>query len=383
MHVFSHPIHIESGQPLGGYAGERLSNATCDELELNGLAFTDPVSGRIVELCTLDALYAGELVDDVTADGVYRIFAASHTHYAPMLDARKPQLGAVSTQALAAWREALREAQRRRVESTQCTVWRADVPVPVYRRFDVPDSALNRWLARRAGMFPNPNQSIDRHLYLFELGVPGRTDAVIALHACHPVSRADRGSTSADYVGALRRAVRARFGDVPCLFLLGCSGDIRPDFARKRVDWLPRSRFNWRFEWPVRPVSEQRADKAYAQAVAVAQPWQTLTWGQGQGQGWQLGIRELPLVHQPGLRIPFLQLGGRLSFEFVPFEVSHLFHLDAQQKDPMRFIVSCADRTLGYMPHPSQIAAGGYEVDGSRACMGLVDRVLLKQGGLW
>ena len=70
----------------------------------------------------------------------------------------------------------------------------------------------------------------------------------------------------------------------------------------------------------------------------------------------------------------------RASF---PFEVSHLFHLDAQKKDPMRFIVSCADHTLGYLPHPRQIAAGGYEVNGSRACMGLTDRVQLKLGALW
>lgn len=381
MKVFSRLIHIEPGQPLGGYAGERLSVAACDELELNGLAFTDAASGRSVELCTIDALYVGELVDDVAEGGEQRIFAASHTHYAPMLDARKPQLGAVSAQALAAWRAALRAAPRRSVEPSWCTIWRAEVPVPIYRRFDVPDSALNRWLAGRAGMFPNPRQPIDRHLYLFELGAPGRTDAVIALHACHPVSRADRGRTSADYIGALRRAVRARFGDVPCLFLLGCSGDIRPDFARKRVAWLPRNRFNWRFEWPVQPESEQRADQAYAQAVAAAQPWQTLALDPD--QAWRLSSTALPLVHQPSLRIPCLTLGERLRFEFVPFEVSHLFHLDIQQKDPMRFIVSCADRTLGYMPHPRQIAAGGYEVDGSRDCMGLADRVLLQQGGLW
>lgn len=381
MQVFSRAVHIEPGQPLGGYAGERLCAEGSDALEINGLSFTDPASGRRVELCTLDALYAGELVDDDAGAGAQRIFAASHTHYAPMLDARKPQLGAVSTQALAAWRSALRDAPRQDVAPTQCTVWRAEVPVPIYRRFDVPDSAVNRWLAGRAGMFPNPRQPIDRHLYLFELGQPGRTDAVIALHACHPVSRADRGRVSADYVGAVRRAVRERFGQVPCLFLLGCSGDIRPDFARKRVAWLPRSRLNWRFEWPVPPSSEQRADQAYAQAVAQAQVWQTVALAPG--EGWALGSVELPLLHQPGLRIPFLRLGGRLRFEFVPFEVSHLFHLDAQKKDPMRFIVSCADRTLGYMPHPSQIAAGGYEVDGSRACMGLADRVLLSGGGLW
>lgn len=380
MLVFSRSVDIDPGQPLGGYVGERLSNAGTDALELNGLCFTDPQSGRQVELCTIDALYAGDLVDDDAGANRHRIFSASHTHFAPMLDSRKPQLGTVSISALAAWRKALRDVQRRSVEPSQCTVWRAEVPIPIYRRFDVPDSAINRLLTRWAGMFPNPKQPIDRNLYLFELGVPGQTDAVIMLHACHPVSRADRGRVSADYIGALRAAVRGRFGDVPCLFLLGCSGDLRPDFARKRVVWLPRNRLNWRFEWPVLPQSEQRADQAYAQAVATAQVWQTIELAP---HSLRLSFIDLVLVHQPALRIPCLHVGEHLRFEFIPFEVSHLFHLDAQKKDPMRFIVSCADHTLGYLPHPRQIAAGGYEVNGSRACMGLTDRVQLKLGALW
>lgn len=381
MQAFSQHIHIERGEPLAGYAGERLSIAASDELELNGLLFSDVSTGRTVELCTLDALYAGDLVDDVPAHGAVRIFAASHTHYAPMLDAHKPMLGAVSLQALEAWRVALRDAARCNIDPTLCTIWRAEVQVPIYRRFDMPDNGFNRWLAGRAGMFPNAYQLIDRNLYLFELGARGRTDAVIAMHACHPVSRADTRRTSPDYIGALRRGVRERFGDVPCLFLLGCSGDIRPNFAHKRVAWLPRSRFNWRFEWPVRPDSELRADQAYIEAVSNATAWKRIDMPTG--LTWRLTYKAIHLVHQPVLQIPCLQLGEHLRFEFVPFEVSHLFHLEAQNKDPMRFIVSCADRTLGYMPHPSQIAAGGYEVDGSLECMGLDHRVLLQQGYLW
>lgn len=380
MQVFSRSIHVEPGQPLGGYAGKRLSVAASDELELNGLSFTDPLSGQYVDLCTIDALYAGDLADDDPGNNCIRIFAASHTHFAPMLDSRKPQLGSVSVEALSAWRDALRNVQRRNVEPSRCTVWRSEVPVPIYRRFDVPDSVLNRWLTKRAGLFPNHRQEIDRHVYLMELGTPDRTDAVIVHHACHPVSRSDHSRISPDYVTALRAAVRTRFGEVPCLFLLGCSGDIRPNFARKRVDWLPRNRLNWRFESPTCPQNEQHADQAYAEAVASAQPWQVIDLAI---DDLRLSYFDLLLVHQPAIRIPCLHIGRRLRFEFVPFEVSHLFHLDAQKKEPMRYIVSCADRTIGYMPHPRQIAAGGYEVDGSRAYMGLAERVLLQPKGPW
>lgn len=380
MKVFSASIHCDAGQPLGGYAGERLSDASCGSLELNGFEFVDVESGESVELCSVDTLYAGELVDTDLGGVSRRIFAASHTHYAPMLDATKPKLGKVCGKTLEGWRQAVTNAPRHAVKPTMCTVWRAEVDVPIYRRFDVPDSAVNRWLTKHAGMYPNSAQKIDRNLYLFELGGPDRTDLVIAFHACHPVSRADPSKISADYVGELRRAVRSRFGQVPCLFLLGCSGDIRPNFWKKRISWLPVSRLNKRFEWPVTLASQDRADQVYANAVLKAQKCKTLEFND---EEFKLEYANLPLVNQPMLRIPRIRLGEHLSFEFVPFEVSHLFHLDAHKKDPMRFIVSCADRTLGYLAHPSQIAAGGYEVDGSRQCMQLSSRVLLKGGRLW
>lgn len=228
-------------------------------------------------------------------------------------------------------------------------------------------------------MFPNPDQFIDRHVYLFEIGASGKTDAVIIFHACHPVSRSDQSGISPDYVGVLRRAVRLRFGEVPCLFFLGCSGDIRPNLACKRVGWLPRSRLNWRFERVVDKGSERSTDKYYFEAVQNAQLWRTLEIG----EGWRISSFELSLKHQSMLRIPRLHSGSQISFEFLPFEISHLFHLEAQKKNPMRFIVSCADRTIGYLPHPRQVAAGGYEVDGSRAFMGLANRVLLNSGSLW
>lgn len=380
MEVFSQAVRIEKGQPLGGYSEERLSIEASNQLELNGLAFDDPESNARVELCTIDALYAGELVDIDPLQNGHRIFAASHTHYAPMLDARKPKLGAIAQQTVSAWRAALHEATRRSVNPEYCRIYSAEISVPIYRRFDAPDGIINQWLSRHAGMFPNSSQPIDRNLYLFEFGAKGHTDFVLALHACHPVSRADRRRTSPDYVGALRAALRSRFGNVPCLFLLGCSGDIRPAIVRKRIYWLPHNRLNWQFEWSVPSASERWVDEAYTDAVVNARLLQSIDL---LPNCFRVEMKILPLIHQGPIEFPCLSIGAQLHFEFIPFEISHLFHLDAQKQNPMRFIVSCADRTLGYLPHPKQIVAGGYEVDGSRDCMGLSERVLIKAGGLW
>ena len=59
------------------------------------------------------------------------------------------------------------------------------------------------------------------------------------------------------------------------------------------------------------------------------------------------------------------------SFEFLPFEVTHIFfHLETIKKNPL-LIVSCCNYTFGY------------EVDGSRRVMNLNDRVELLDGKLW
>ena len=90
----------------------------------------------------------------------------------------------------------------------------------------------------------------------------------------------------------------------------------------------------------------------------------------------------LPLISRGSVAPPCLVVAEQLCFEFVPFEISHFFHFNAQKNDPMRFIVSCADRPLGCLPHPYQISAGNYKVDRPRACTDLTDRVLIGSRGM-
>lgn len=381
MEVSSTTLRLPAGQAMGGYGGVRLSAQASEVMEVNTWAFADASTGRLFELCSIDALYAGDLLATTASPGKQRIFAASHTHCGPMLDSSKPELGACAKEALQLYTQAVTAAPRQAVQADLCRVYRAEVEVPIYRRFDWPDTAANRWLAGRAGMYPNSRQSIDKHLYLFEFSRGGQCVFTLAYHACHPVTRGNADTLSPDYVAAVRSAVRHRFGAVPCLFLLGCAGDIRPNFACKRVPWLPSGRLNWRFEWPASAANMALADSRYAQAVAQAPLWQTVALQPG--RELRVEQRSLPLAAPGPVPVTCLVIGDRLRFEFLPFEVSHLFHLDAIQKDPMRFTVSCADHTLGYLPHPRQIRAGGYEVDGSRACMGLAQRPELVEGASW
>jgi hypothetical protein len=380
IHVFSQALHLPAGLPMGGYTEKRLSTSESNDLEVNGLSFTNAESGRVTELYSIDALYAGDLVDAVLRKDCSHLFAASHTHYAPMLDGEKPLLGALASEAVNLYAQAINSTPRIQVAPVVCRIFRADVPVPVYRRFDVPDTALNRLLTSRAGRYPNVVQAIDRQLYIFEFASNEHSLFTLVYHACHPVSRHDRMRLSADYVDAIRKAVRGRFGEVPCLFLQGCAGDIRPNLAHKRVSWLPRSRLNWRFEKYPLATSEAAVDHAYADAVRKADVWQIVPLAE---RPLCVENRTMKLKVQGDLDIPCLIVADRLRFEFVPFEVSHHFHLAAHKKNPNCFIVSCANHTHGYLPHPKQLSAGGYEVDGSRTLVGLGQRVELKEGAPW
>jgi len=378
MQVLSATLDLRPGLPLAGFAGERLGRIGTTPLEVNAWRFRDSASDQRIELCSIDALYAGELADMPLAEPGQRIVAASHTHYAPMLDAAKPALGTMSKEALDCYAQALRGPAQEIESPSVCRIHRAEVAIPVYRRFDVPDSAINRWLTARAGMYPKHDQPVDRGLYLFEFADHDRAQFVIAYHACHPVSRSRPDVLSPDYVGSVRAAVRSRFGVRTCLFLLGCAGDVRPDFARKRVPWLPRGRLNWRFEYPPASENEAAADRAYGEAVRGAAVMEEIDLRPAPPR---IVRRTLKLRSHP-VEIPSLVLADRLRFDFLPFEVSHLFHLEARERDPRHFIVSCAGQTRGYLPHPRQLPAGGYEVDGSRACMGMHERAEFEPGAL-
>lgn len=379
MQVVTKKLKLPAGLPMGGYTPPRLSKNHSDELEINSWIFTDEINGDNFELCSIDALYAGDLTSIDKSVNLNRIFAASHTHYAPMLDSKKKKLGSCSKEALQIYLDALKYSNRETVRPDTCRVYRSEVNVPVYRRFDFPNTIVNRFLSKSGGMYPNEKLVIDRGLYLFEFSLKNKTQFVIVYHACHPVSRKDPNLLSSDYVAQIRKAVRERFKIETCLFLLGCAGDIRPNFSKKRVSWLPRSRLNWRFDYGSR-ANELAVDSAYQKSVHCAKQVESI---QIINNLIRVDKISLSLLAQGNIDIPRLTIGKRLSFEFIPFEVSHLFHMEAQQKNKMRFIVSCANDTIGYLPHPKQILAGGYEVDGSRKYMGLQERVELTNSCLW
>jgi hypothetical protein len=367
MEIFSANVLVREGEPLGGSDPRRTARPPCVDLEVNGLSFKTSESTP-VEVVSLDALYAGKLVEHFSGSAKTHVFAASHTHYSPMLDAGKPKVGRYSHSGMLAFAHSINEAKRHAVHPTRCRVLVAEPPIPVYRRFDHPDIWINRSLSRHCGFFPNDDRHIDRAIRLFEFSDAERPLFVIAHHACHPVTSGVSDLVSADYIGALRGAIRSRFSVQTVLFFQGCAGDVRPNLAKKRINWLPRTRLNWKFDWTPEPERVNRVFELYRSAVFEAQPVLEFSID---ASNFALGESNLQLADGRAVTYVQANFGEMLQFVFLPFEVSHLYHLEQMTRNSNRLLVSCSNDTLGYLAHPSQRRAGGYEVDGSIQFMGL------------
>jgi hypothetical protein len=381
IEIWSAALTFEEGHPLGGTRESNLSDSIGEPLEANGISMPLSGSDRRLEIISIDALYPGELASLTAQQPSHRIVAASHTHTAPMLNRDKPRLGRFAETAFTQWLRAINNAERQQVEVDFCRVFTSEIPVPVYRRFDRPDSVVNRALARWARAYPNEFQPIDRNLYLYVLEARSIPKVVLVHHACHPVSRSRSATPSADYVAAIRKEVRARFGPVPCLFFQGASGDVRPNQVAKRVKVLPRSRLNWRFNYQPSIEEERRVDRSYRDGVRQALP--LIEFPLSSASAFRVSRVPIALRHYHDVCIDRLTVGECIKFDFVPFEVSHHFQIEAHHSDPWLFIVGCAKECLGYLPHPSQIRAAGYEVDASRPLMGLPHRVELSGISPW
>ena len=381
MKLFSKKLKFSKNLPLGGYKGIRLSKNHSDELEVNTIILDDNIRNINYQISSIDALYPGGLSKINLPKNKYRILCASHTHYAPMIDDKKPKLGQMSFESLEVYKKALDLIDAKEIEIDGFSIYKSEVKVPIYRRFDFPDNLFNQILSYSGTMYPNDKLDIDRGLYIFVFFKGGIPKFSIVYHACHPVSRTNSLKISSDYVGSIRKAIRKRFNIETCVFFLGCAGDIRPNISKKRISWLPKNKLNWRFDYSSKPHVELEIDNLYQESVYDAKI--IYTEKLPDINLFKFEKNYLKTIKQGNFDIPILKIGNMLSFEFLPFEVSHLFHLEIIKKNSFRFIVSCCNNTVGYLPHPKQIKSGGYEVDGSRRLMNLNDRVELLDGKLW
>ena len=110
---FRESVAFDQDCCLGGNEAEAWALDASQPLELNGVTFSGK-DGKDFTLATLDALYPGALAG--MFDPAQHIFCASHTHYAPMIDANKGLVGRYSQESCERWKLAFAE----RTAATGC-----------------------------------------------------------------------------------------------------------------------------------------------------------------------------------------------------------------------------------------------------------------------
>ena len=396
LKVSSAVIDLTPEQPasLGGFAdGRRTSTRVHSSLEANVVVFA--AGDQRVVLVAVDLLFVGRdlrLAIESAAQQAYGvgtsrvITLASHTHYAPMLDRLKPGLGELSEEELDRWRARLVAAFGQLSSPVLCDAVRRGTgqsSAAANRRKPWPWPTLTRVLGRKRGgvyMADNPDGPLDRSIRVWVWSSGGKPAAVLWAYACHPTGFPDSSAVSAEFPGAVRRALRDRYGsDLPVLYAPTCMGDVRPRTGlrtgglRGVIDlalYGPRVRGFGAAEWDrwsraladevvgaISGAADEPIGEAAIASAEVSVPINGLLDGQCPTDDLICKI----------VRLPGLGRIVTLSCEPVT-EVGPLIGAGAD------LVVGYEGDVFGYLPVDHMLAEGGYEAGGYFPAFGMTGK---------
>jgi len=304
--------------------------------------------------------------------------AASHTHFAPSVDADKPLLGEFDEQFYG-------EVERKVLGLVDRVIDQPAIPVKIRYLAGSAEHSVNRrrstWrlrggLPRRTvAMRANPRGPADQSLHVVRLDdSSGAPLALMWSYACHPVSSPQTLHVSADFPGVARRELRRQFGaDMPVVYLQGFSGNLRPPALLKpgrnptrRLDQLLRgpafgsfSNAEYRrWSGSLARLVANLADSPTLRTFPPALYHQTLTFPlstliEGEPGPQVLAFTQLRLAS--GLQL--LAVTAEVVTEYTR-HIAHLF--PGVETIP----VGCVGGTYGYLPTNLMVQEGGYEAGG-------------------
>lgn len=382
---------------LGGYR-ERFAFAEPHPgtLEANVLAFRD-AAGKTALIVSLDTLFAGAPLCTAVeehvahAHGVPRtniLIAASHTHFAPMLDPSKPVLGAVDPEYLAfAIRqvcELVDDAMKQPLTPAFCGRGRRSAPFNVNRRLPWPIPHL---VGGRVTLGPvnasYPAGACDSGIECLRFeDSSGLVRAVIVRYSCHAVAWPGT-SPSADYVGELRAAIRASQGPVPVIFLQGFAGDIRPLGPPKSL--RPPESYAQRLSRLIRalpygPMNVPHTPQSYslwAGAIArkavdasVAGEARPLA-GNVRSAYTSVPLTAIARIGPSNRSVEFRRLMVGDDIDVIAVGAEPVVELYDLVPFANALLVGYVGDVFGYWPRDAQVLEGGYEADGFRTAFAL------------
>jgi hypothetical protein len=388
---------------LAGYPSREAATHILDPIEVSVLLLECDDSRCLI--FSFDLMIVGsELADMIRSKLLPRgfeaadvVLLASHTHSAPATDQACANLGVPDSQLVEALAEAadnlVRRIEGEKRSEIDLSLFEGQLHHSINRRRFWPFPTVGRTYGFRLSSFrmaPNPSGPVDERtrVALFRRTGDDKAIAVLWHYTCHPTAVVPDNVISADYPGAVRRALRERLGDIPCIFVQGFCGDIRPDMAsslrpgwRERLPQLartlvagPRFAASTAEDWT--RWSESMATGM--RDILTAGPSAALTTDRLQCGSASLALDRFFSGSKPDkdLAVQIIRVGKQLEIIALSAEVTLPWQGILNSAVPpvdgtIRLYAGYAGALFGYLPTAAQIAEGGYEVEGFQPLFGL------------
>jgi hypothetical protein len=392
---------------LAGYAARQTPVSTVlDPVEISVILLEG--AARRCLIFSFDLMIVGsELQDLVLArlqplgfEAFEIMLLASHTHSAPATDQACGRLGIPDLEFVSDVAEAaaslVRHIQQQQASEVGFAISRGELKHSINRRRYWPFPTIGRMYGFRLTsviLSPNPSGPTDETATVILLRKKNDEKVLGAIwhYTCHPTAVVPDNAISADYPGAVRRALRERFGEIPCIFIQGFCGDIRPNMEtspqaawRERVGRIIRTIVSGPMFASTSAEDWMRWSSNLAAGVAdIARrgPVKNIS-----PAGPVIGSARIPLeaffagsTPKKMLEAQIVRLGEELEIVALSAEPSVEWQGIFDQAFPVapgriRLYAGYLGALFGYLPTASQIPEGGYEVGGFQPFFGLSGR---------
>jgi len=393
---------------LAGYAARSTPVSTVlDPIEISVVLLEE--AGQRILIFGFDLMVVGSELENLIIERLQRfgfaaneiVLLASHTHYAPATDQACSQLGIPDVEFVDDLADAaeglVRQMQRARPSEIRLDIFQGQLDHSVNRRRHWPFPTVGRTYGFRmksVNLAPNPQGAKDEGstVALFRNVDDGKVLAAIWHYTCHPTAVIPDDVISSDFPGAVRRALRQRFGQIPCVFVQGFCGDVRPNMAvsmqatglaqrlRRMIrkvasgpSFASPSASDWT-RW-----SQSLAARIYD--IAQSSPVKSFSPARLQSGSASIPLGDFFKGSPPDkmLTARIVRIGEELEIVALSAEVNVEWQPILDEAVPVqagliRLYAGYLGALYGYLPTAAQIPEGGYEVEGFQPLFGLSGR---------
>jgi hypothetical protein len=390
---------------LAGYARRTEPvSAVLDPIEISAVLLES--AGKRCLIFSFDLMIVGSELQQLIHANLARhgfspaeiLLLASHTHFAPATDRACSPLGAPDEKFVSDVADAaeglLEQMLRQQPSEVRLEIKRGRLNHSVNRRRYWPFPTIGRTYGLRfhsVVLAPDPKGPTAElaTVLLFRRADSNEVLCAMWHYVCHGTAVIPHNVVSADFPGAVRRVLRQRLGNVPCVFVQGFCGDISPNIQSTWTEVNVRDRarrfartmisgptFPHRIAEDWRRWSESLATQVAAIADGVAE--KTISPERLSVGAARIPLREFFAGTAPDkpLAVQALRLGEDFELLALSAEVTVKWHEIFDRALPdragrIRLYAGYLGALFGYLPTPAQIREGGYEVEGFQWLFGL------------